>query len=201
MIRQSMRDLTEELGDEYRVRFARTGASTGDAPNASAPAADGNADPRTPKRVPLQKDCNVNVLVLPAHDEADEIVGLMLAQLLDFNNYCAEAVSTHVLAGEMAEMVQTKDASLVCVSALPPSAIAHSRYLCKRLHLKYPDLKMVVGLWTVKGDLKRAKERITCDESALLVTTLSSALDQIEQLSKMHQQTAATESTASPAAV
>jgi hypothetical protein len=43
-------------------------------------------------------------------------------------------------------------------------------------------MKMVVGLWTWSGDLKRAKERVACEESVNLVTTLAQALDDIEQL-------------------
>jgi hypothetical protein len=110
----------------------------------------------------LPKDCVVNVLVLPAHDEADEIVGLMLAQLLELQGYCPTAVSVTALAGEMVEMVKTKGANIVAVSAMPPAAVAHSRYLCKRIHLKYPDVSMIVGLWSFKGDLKKATNRITC---------------------------------------
>jgi ribosomal protein L12E/L44/L45/RPP1/RPP2 len=60
-------------------------------------------EPKPRSRLPNQ--CIVNVLVLPAHDEADEIVGLMLAQLLDLHGYCAHAASTNALAGEMVEMV------------------------------------------------------------------------------------------------
>ena len=135
-------------------------------------------------RLPLGKGCTVNIVVLPAHDEADEIVGLMLDQLLDFNNYCCTALSQSALAGEMIETVQTKDAHAVCVSALPPAAVAHSRYLCKRLHMKLPDMKMVVGLWTWSGELKRAKDRVACEGSVNLVTTLAQAMDEIEQLTQ-----------------
>src|SRR5205823_10833063 len=35
MIRQSLRELIEELGDEHRLRFAQTGAGTSDAPGKS----------------------------------------------------------------------------------------------------------------------------------------------------------------------
>jgi hypothetical protein len=77
--------------------------------------------------------------------------------------------------------VQSKNAHAVCVSALPPAAVAHSRYLCKRLHMKLPELKMVVGLWTWSGELKRAKDRVACEGSVNLVTTLGQAMDEIEQ--------------------
>ena len=180
LIRQSLRDLIDELGDDYRLRFAQSGASTATVPGKEPESSDAPAD--VPNRFPLQKDCTVNVIVLPAHDEADEIVGLMLAQVLEFNNYCATAASQTILAGEMIDMVQAKNAHAVCVSALPPAAVTHSRYLCKRLHQKLPEMKMVVGLWSWGGDLKRAKDRVTCEDSVTVVTTLAQAVDQIEQL-------------------
>ena len=185
MIRQSMRELIDELGDDYRLRFARTGATTGDVPGvATASDAGAAGDHDNPRRVALNKECAINVLVLPAHDEADEIVGLMLGQLLEFNNYCATVATHQSLAGEMLDMVTGQNADAVCVSALPPAAVSHSRYLCKRLHQRYPELKMVVGLWTIRGDLKRSKKRISCEDSVLLVTTLADAFDQVEQIIK-----------------
>src|SRR5688500_7704557 len=80
MVRQSLREMIDELGDDYRLRFAQTGASTASVPGKLAHESDSPSD--VPHRFPLQKDCTVNVVVLPAHDEADEIVGLMLHQVL-----------------------------------------------------------------------------------------------------------------------
>jgi hypothetical protein len=68
------------------------------------------------------------------------------------------------------------------VSALPPAAVAHSRYLCKRLHARFPDLNMVVGLWTTKADLKKAKDRVACSGTVQMASKLRQALDQIGQL-------------------
>ena len=42
-------------------------------------------------------------------------------------------------------------------SALPPSAVSHARYLCKRLHMRFADVKLLVGLWTIRADLEKAK--------------------------------------------
>jgi len=179
MIRRSLREMVDELGDDYRLRFAQSGASTATVPGKEPELSDSPAD--VAHRLPLQKDCTVNIVILPAHDEADEIVGLMLTQVLEFNNYCATAVSQSALAGEMLEMVQTKNAHAVCVSALPPSAVTHSRYLCKRLHQKFPEMNMVVGLWSWSGDLKKAKERVACEGTVQLVTRITGALEEIEQ--------------------
>jgi predicted PurR-regulated permease PerM len=185
-VRQSVRDLVEELGDlnktmqiskaaKAEVAAAKGGARAADTPANTTPAS-GNG------RATIPKDCKINVLCLPAHDEADDVAGLMLSQLLELQGYCAYPISQAALASEMVEKVATKDAQAVVVSALPPAAVAHARYLCKRLHTRFPELKMIVGLWTVKGDLNHAKDRLTCSESVQLATTFGQALEQLHQL-------------------
>jgi predicted PurR-regulated permease PerM len=129
--------------------------------------------------------CKVTVLCLPARDEADEIVALMLAQLLEIRGYCTQVPTADALASEMVGMVETHHADLVCVSALPPAAVAHSRYLCKRLHTRFPDVKMIVGLWTMKGDVDRVKSRLSCSSDVQVVTTLHDAHKQIEQMAHL----------------
>jgi predicted PurR-regulated permease PerM len=184
LIRRSLREMIDELGDFQRVRVARSGAGTDETEADAAKNGKGAPTGEVTRRVPLPKDCSVNILVLPARDEADEIVGLMLNQLLEFGGYCATAMSHANLASEMVDAIDSKSADVVAVSALPPAAVSHSRYICKRLHARYPDVNMVVGLWTVRANLERAKERITCEGRVQLVTTLADAMDQIEQLAK-----------------
>lgn len=151
-------------------------------PAATKPGGSVDQNPDEPRiRAKLPKDCIVNILVLPAHDEADEIAGLMLAQLLEIQGYCAVAESVTKLAGEMVEEVERKSANLVVVSAMPPAAVAHSRYLCKRIHARYPEMGMIVGLWSFKGDLKKATDRITCVGSVSVMSTMREAMDQIHQ--------------------
>ncbi len=179
-IRRSLRELIDELGDEQQVIFARTGAGPGDRSKEVQEA----AAPTSTKRKRLLDHCTINVLTLPAHDQADEIVGLMLTQLLNFQGYCAKNHSFTSLASEMVEEVKKSETHIVVVSAMPPAAVTHGRYLCKRLHLVYPDIPMLVGLWTLKGNLQRAKDRITCVATVGVTTTLSEAIDQIDQMSK-----------------
>jgi hypothetical protein len=87
-----------------------------------------------------------SVVCIPARDEADEIVGIMLTQLLERAGYQAQAISI----GTTAEMLaQTKEAApeIVCISALPPFALLHARDLYKRVRSNVPNAKITVGLW------------------------------------------------------
>ena len=119
------------------------------------------------------------VFCLPAADEADEIVAIMLAQCLEKEGYRAESFSYKTLANEMISQVAESNCQTVCISATPPHDTLHTRYLCKLLRQKFPHLHIVVGLWDAEQDeekLARRRERLAADK---VVTTLADALEQI----------------------
>jgi hypothetical protein len=84
----------------------------------------------------------------------------------------------------MMQTVEKSQADVVCISALPPAATTHARYLCKRLHGKLPEIEMMVGLWNSGGDLNRARERIGAVRSVQVAATFSQAIEQIHQMAQ-----------------
>jgi predicted PurR-regulated permease PerM len=166
-IQHGIRDIVDELGDKMRAAALK------------AP-----TDPDDSKRVRLPKGCSVNIVCLPANDESDEIAGIMLGQLLEIRGYCCTVISVTKLASEMVEIVGDSKADVVCISALPPAAVTHARYLCKRLHGKLPEIEMLVGLWKIDADLKRAKERIAAVRSVQVSSTFSQAIELIHQMAQ-----------------
>jgi hypothetical protein len=133
---------------------------------------------------------SVSILSLPARSEADEIAAMMLAQVLETKGCVVQALPVTSLASEMVEVVERRKADVVCISATPPGAMMHARYLCKQIRRRCPKVKLVVGLWAFQGDVNKAKERIGC--AATVVTTLTDAQEQIrvfmqEFLSKAEQ--------------
>lgn len=110
---------------------------------------------------------------------------MMLAQVLETSGCRAQAISIAALAGEMVDLVdQCTAADVVCISATPPAAVMHARYLSKRLRSRLPKANLVVGLWDAQGDLDKASERIGCE--AIVVATLAAALEQIGTLIQPH---------------
>jgi predicted PurR-regulated permease PerM len=136
------------------------------------------------------------IFSVPARSEADEIAAMMLAQVLETKSCVVQAVSVTSLASEMVELMEQRKADVVCISATPPGAMMHARYLCKQLRRRFPQVKLVVGLWDMQGDISKAKERIGC--SALVVSTLADAQEQIrlllQQLAPQTEQQAPPES-------
>ncbi len=122
------------------------------------------------------------VVCLPARDPADEIACVMLAQVLDRRGYRAEHVSVEKLASEYVQIVGEKQAQVVVVSALPPAAVTHARYIVKRLRASLPDLKIIVGLWTECGDVKKSRERLAAAGADLVVCSLEEAVEKLRQV-------------------
>jgi hypothetical protein len=88
----------------------------------------------------------VPVLGCPAQDEADELALLMFRQLLDSTRYEVEIMSDAMLT-EVVARIGEKSPAMICIAALPPGGLAQTRYLCKRLRARFPNVKIAVGRW------------------------------------------------------
>jgi hypothetical protein len=117
------------------------------------------------------------ILCLPARDEADELACTMLSQLLTAEGHCAQCVSVKSLASEMLDRVAEENVGTVYISALPPFALAHARYLSKRLRARFPDLRIIACLWHTAGDGKKLEDRMRTAATDKVVTTLKEAVE------------------------
>ncbi len=152
---QSIRDLLEDLGQRPAAAPLPVTAEDGKAvvTERASIGVDGAGDQEGEDHGPvaaigkIPSDAMPSILCIPANDEADEMGALMLSQLLAQRGIEAEVVSYKTLAGEVLEIVKQRRARLVCVSAVPPHALRHARYLCKRLRGRFPDLKIFAGVW------------------------------------------------------
>ena len=160
---QSLREMIEVCGDRHRERQAA--AATNPAPEAVE-------DARLVDQTAAAKVC---ILCLPARSEADEIASLLLAQVLEASDCLVHAVPATSSASAMLELVEQRKPDVVCISATPPAATMHARYLCRQLRGRFPGLNLVVGLWDAQGDLSKARERIGGGANVQVVATLAAA--------------------------
>jgi hypothetical protein len=84
----------------------------------------------------------------------------MLRQLLDPDRWDMEVLSMDMLSAELVALAGEKQPAIVCIGALPPGGLAHTRYLCKRLRGRLPDAKIVVGRWGLKGNVEQNQEQL-----------------------------------------
>ena len=96
--------------------------------------------------------------MVTARDEADELAGLMLADAVAPHE-CEVTVLPHgLLVGEILDRLASEAISLVCVSALPPFAVMHAGYLCKRLRARLPHVRIVVAIWHAQADTASSED-------------------------------------------
>jgi predicted PurR-regulated permease PerM/methylmalonyl-CoA mutase cobalamin-binding subunit len=167
---QALKETVEELGERQQEMQAKEAAEDAEKTNGDS------------SLLGWTNASKICVLCLPARDEADEIAGMMLAQLLAMKGCLVQAVSVTALTSERVDLVEQHNADVVCISAVPPTAATHARYLCKRLRGRFPEANLIVGMWNAKGDLNKAKDRIGCGATAHVVATLADAQEQIRLL-------------------
>jgi predicted PurR-regulated permease PerM len=90
---------------------------------------------------------SLRVLGYATNGVADEVALAMLAHLVDDLPIAIEITNTRMQASELVALVKTQDVSVVCLADLPPSAPSKTRYLVKRLHAAWPDVRILVGRW------------------------------------------------------
>jgi len=121
------------------------------------------------------------IVCVPARDEADELVAMMLTQLLQQTGKGASYLAIGAVDDMLAQVSQN-GSHIVCVSALPPFAVGQARSLCKRLRAAFPDLRIVLALWDFDGGPPKAQKRVGPGCTDAVTTTLSDALVQIQRL-------------------
>ncbi|HSE06154.1 MAG TPA: AI-2E family transporter [Methylomirabilota bacterium] len=115
----------------------------------------------------------VHLLASPVRDEADALGLLMLGHLVDPARWTIELTSPHLLASEVIALVEKTRPAAVCLGALPASGLAaHTRYLCKRLRARFPDLRIVVGRWGLRDHADVVRRHLEVAGASHVGTTL-----------------------------
>ena len=160
---QSVRELVDDLGTRSSVA---TDAEQREQGAESAPDVGGRAD----------------VICLPVRDEADEIVGVMLMQLLRSRGVSVRALSSASLASEMVNDVREHAPTAVCISALPPFAATYARYLSKRLAPAVGVTPIVAGLWLQRDETAKAERKLAESGVTRSVSRLADAAETIAKI-------------------
>lgn len=127
---------------------------------------------------------DLHAVCVPARDEADEIVALMLAQILQRGGHHVDAIASGTTSDMLAD-VSRLNPDIVCISALPPFAISHARLLYNRLRTQAPQLKIILGLWNFTGDLRVVVSRMGMTEEGSILTSFSQVAQAIALASEV----------------
>jgi len=123
------------------------------------------------------------ITCLPARDEGDEILGMMLAHLSNRAGYQAQVIVPASVEDMMAEASE-QHGEVIYVSALPPYGVYNTRRLYQKLRVRFPKSRIGVGLWGFAGNLEGMRARLGIVEADMIVSTLSEAISHVPALAE-----------------
>ncbi|HEX3151923.1 MAG TPA: AI-2E family transporter [Gemmataceae bacterium] len=94
----------------------------------------------------------VRILLTPAKDAVDWAAADVFGQTINRHMWDVELTPARMLTSELIVLIEKTRPAAVVIAALPLGGLTHTRYLCKRLHQRFPELKLVVGRWAVDGE-------------------------------------------------
>jgi predicted PurR-regulated permease PerM len=116
------------------------------------------AEPATAADVPAAD--RARVLAVPGTDDADHAAVELFARLLDPAVWEIRVAPVSTLTSELLDRVEQDRPAAVLIGMLPPGGITHTRYLCKRIRQRFPDIKLVVGRWGATDEGGTAWEQL-----------------------------------------
>jgi len=157
---QNLREIVEELCEEHKEPHAPTDVKD-------------DTDRQHTFHPPALPELAV---IIPAKDAADEIVGIMLSCLLRSHGVGARAFSAMGLTADFLDDIAAVQRRVVCVSAVPPTRLRRARYLLKKLRARFPESKVVFGVWGIKRDDSLITEKNAEIAPDTFVVSLSEAV-------------------------
>jgi len=121
-------------------------------------------------------------ICVPAHDEADEIASCMLAQILEQAGFAAIAFPLGTSLHETVDALDVDQTDVLCISAMPPYALAPARAMCRHVRARFQEATLIVCVWGFAGDTEKAKARFERAQPDHLATSIGQTVDLIRNL-------------------
>lgn len=117
-------------------------------------------EPGKPEASSSESTPRVHILGIPARSEGSQIALELLQQILDPLTYEIQSISIAMLASEVMARVEQQPPDVICITALPPGGLTQARYLCKRLRMRFPDVRILVVRPGLKDDRDFDKQTV-----------------------------------------
>ena len=126
---------------------------------------------------PTADDTATQVCCVPAKAYRDQLAGDMLQQLLNQAGYLVRSAEARMAIGDMIAWIREAKADVACISVVVPSTLIHARYICSKLRLNFPGLKIVVGLWGRSGVTPEIVGSLRDSGADDVITSLADAVE------------------------
>jgi len=130
----------------------------------------------------------VEVIGYAANGPADATALRMLAQLVATDGISLHVMPVRLLAAEIVDLVQTRQAKLVCIADLPPSPPSKTRYIVRKLRAALPDVSILIGRWAPPELADEDRSTLVDAGATHVATTLIETRDQLRTLAVHERQ-------------
>jgi hypothetical protein len=123
----------------------------------------------------------LRLLGVPAHNATDELIWEMLVQLFDPARIACESVGSDSLASEVSAAAEQRAPDLMCVVSSPPGGLAQTRYICRRIRERLPDIRILVFRPGVPEGARHSTEKLLEDGANSVALSFEEVLIKIDQ--------------------
>ena len=131
------------------------------------------------QEAPIEPDtAPPDVLIVPAEDEGDEVIGVILGELLG-PKVRTRVTSYQLLTNEKADAAMASGASVICISDTSLHDAPRARFLGRRLRKKDCTAFLFTGLWSLDDEepnLATLAEKFSADQVSTNLLTARDAL-------------------------
>jgi predicted PurR-regulated permease PerM len=131
---------------------------------------------RTPPSTPARE-----VICLPARTRDDAVAAGVVSQYLQLHHVPIQA---SMPVNPIRDGGPAVTADIICIVALPPAALTHARYLYKRMKARHPHKTFVVCPWGSKLASDEIRNRLRCEPTDAVVTTIADLVAAIQELTQ-----------------
>ena len=115
----------------------------------------------------------------------------MLRQVLELDGIHADVASLDALLSETLKSLESQPVDVVCISTVPPTGFIRVRHLCKRIARQYPDLSIVVGIWSLDRESREPADSLSIPTGVHTVRLLGDACPLLRSLAEKAREASA----------
>lgn len=130
---------------------------------------------------------NYKILCLAASTERDEIASTMLMGVLIAASFKASTFQK-ANVNELIEFIEKEHFDAICISIVAPYLIIPAKKLARNLHQKFPDVKLIIGLWGALEISPEVEESLKHNGIDYIVFSLAQAVAQFDKLNEIQEQ-------------
>lgn len=131
------------------------------------------------------------ILCVGARGSLDDVAAAILAQLLRRRGIGAHSLTSNDMLPDKLSRLDMADVRIAFLSYMNENSITHAKYLIRRLRRRAPEIKVLVGFWSMTSDQLAQRKVLDKTRADLVTVSLTDALHQINSV-------AATESVTKP---